>query len=81
MILDCPRCNIVNAFENKYCSKCSYPLKPEAYDEIKQSENKKFEILEEKYDTVSNTLQHILQIYLNDFTEWDNKKIVRLLKN
>jgi hypothetical protein len=26
-VLDCPRCNLTNAFENKYCSKCSYPLK------------------------------------------------------
>jgi integrase/recombinase XerD len=25
-ILNCPRCSLVNATENKYCSKCSYPL-------------------------------------------------------
>ena len=30
-ILNCPRCELVNAFENKFCSKCSYPIKPEAY--------------------------------------------------
>ena len=24
-ILNCPRCSLVNAIENKYCSKCSYP--------------------------------------------------------
>ncbi len=29
-ILNCPRCELVNALENQYCSKCSYPLKPEA---------------------------------------------------
>ena len=40
-ILNCPRCELFNAFENKYCSKCSYPLKPEAYDEIKGMEEKK----------------------------------------
>ena len=40
-IQTCPRCEFVNTFENKYCSKCSYPLKPEAYDEIKQSEEAK----------------------------------------
>ena len=34
-ILNCPRCELVNTIESKYCSKCSYPLKPEAYDEIK----------------------------------------------
>jgi hypothetical protein len=31
-IIDCPRCELINQFENKYCSKCSYPLKPEAYE-------------------------------------------------
>jgi len=39
-ILNCPRCQLVNVIENKYCSKCSYPLKPEAYDEIKTAEDK-----------------------------------------
>jgi len=48
-ILNCPRCELVNAIENKYCSKCSYPLKPEAYDEIKNDEDRKLKILEEKY--------------------------------
>ena len=28
IVSDCPRCGLTNAFENKYCSKCSYPLKP-----------------------------------------------------
>lgn len=78
LILDCPRCNIVNALENKYCSKCSYPLKPEAYDEIKQSENKKFEILEEKYDSVTNTLKNILTV-LNDVNSSDKKEIAKQL--
>ena len=41
-ILNCPRCELVNAIENKYCSKCSYPLKPEAYDEIKRIRRKKY---------------------------------------
>jgi integrase/recombinase XerD len=27
-IFTCPRCKFVNVIENKYCSKCSYPLKP-----------------------------------------------------
>jgi integrase/recombinase XerD len=49
-IIDCPRCQLVNALENKYCSKCSYPLKPEAYDEIKSMEEKRIEILEQKHE-------------------------------
>jgi integrase/recombinase XerD len=35
--LNCSRCNFVNAHEYKYCSKCSYPLTPEAFDRLKQS--------------------------------------------
>jgi hypothetical protein len=46
---DCPRCNLVNTFENKYCSKCSYPLIPEAFDEIKASEAMKLKAVEERY--------------------------------
>ena len=34
--IDCPRCDFLNQEENKYCSKCSYPLKPK---HIKKSKN------------------------------------------
>ena len=40
---------MVNAIENKYCSKCSYPLIPSAFDEIKEAENKKIEEIQQKY--------------------------------
>jgi ribosomal protein L40E len=30
-VLSCPRCSLVNAIENKYCSKCTYPLVPSAF--------------------------------------------------
>jgi len=53
-ILNCPRCNLTNAHGNKYCSICSYPLIPEAFEEIKQSEGERFEQLERKY---SETLE------------------------
>jgi integrase/recombinase XerD len=46
-VLNCARCQLVNTIESKYCSKCSYPLKPEAYDEIKLEEDKRMKILEE----------------------------------
>jgi len=48
-ISSCPRCEFVNVIENKYCSKCSYPLKPESYEEIKQIEEDRIKKLEEKY--------------------------------
>src|SRR5215208_6300838 len=49
-IIECTRCELVNAIENKYCSKCSYPLKPEAYNEIKGLEEKRIKTLEQKYE-------------------------------
>jgi hypothetical protein len=49
LVLYCPRCSLINILENKYCSKCSYPLKPEAFDELKLAEEDRFKALEEKY--------------------------------
>src|SRR5918992_5987560 len=49
-ILHCPRCNSVNAIDNKLCSKCSYPLVPSAFDEIKDEENSKIQAIEDKYE-------------------------------
>ena len=49
-ILNCPRCSLVNAIENKYCSKCSYPLVPSAFTEIKKAENMKVKQIQEKYE-------------------------------
>jgi hypothetical protein len=63
LVLNCPRCNVANILENKYCSKCSYPLKPEAFDEIKQEENKKVNDLEVKYKEMNNILQNLLQAF------------------
>lgn len=69
-VINCPRCDLVNAFENKYCSKCSYPLKPEAYDEINANEEDRIKKLEEKYEKeiremredIENKLQIISKI-------------------
>jgi integrase len=49
-ILNCPRCNLVNPLENKYCSKCSYPLVPSAFEEIKLVEDLKINELKEKHE-------------------------------
>lgn len=46
----CPRCSLVNALDNKYCSTCSYPLIPSAFEEIKTAEETKIRLLEEKYE-------------------------------
>jgi integrase/recombinase XerD len=49
-MLVCPRCTIVNAIDNKYCSKCSYPLAPSAFEEIKEEEGRKIQAIEQKYE-------------------------------
>jgi integrase/recombinase XerD len=64
-ILNCPRCSLVNAVDNKYCSKCSYPLVPSAFDEIKEAENKKMQEIQEKYEHHMKAMQEqINQIML-----------------
>jgi RNase P subunit RPR2 len=55
----CPRCELVNAIDNKYCSKCSYPLTPQAYEEIKLEENKRLKILEEKQKEKDNDIREM----------------------
>jgi hypothetical protein len=59
-VLICPRCQLVNAVENKYCSKCSYPIKPEAYDEIKENEEKRIDKLEKQITILNTSYQEIL---------------------
>ena len=64
-VRDCPRCNLINSLENKYCSKCSYPLIPDAFDEIKEAENSKLQILEEKYRQQMKDLEEKMDQRLN----------------
>jgi len=49
-VIACPRCGLVNAIDNKFCSKCSYPLTPQAYEEIKANEDVKLRVMEEKHE-------------------------------
>ena len=58
--------NLVNAIENKYCSKCSYPLKPEAYDEIKGMEEKRIKSLEQKYENDMKTFRDDMNKQLSE---------------
>jgi hypothetical protein len=56
-VLACPRCTLVNGFDNKYCSKCSYPLILSAFDEIKEAERKKILDIEQKYERIMSMIQ------------------------
>ncbi|MGA9170165.1 MAG: hypothetical protein WBZ20_08475, partial [Nitrososphaeraceae archaeon] len=60
-IVDCPRCNLVNAIDNKYCSKCSYPLVPSAFDEIKEAENMKMKEMEQKYESSMKAMREEME--------------------
>jgi integrase/recombinase XerD len=59
-ILNCPRCALVNAIENKYCYKCSYPLVPSAFDEIKAAEEVKFKAVEERLNDMQSMLERLI---------------------
>jgi hypothetical protein len=65
-ILNCPRCELVNAIENKYCSKCSYPLTPQAFDEIKLEEDKRFNDLQELHNREIVSIRQDMEV---KFTE------------
>lgn len=60
-ILACPRCTLVNTVENKYCSKCSYPLVPSAYDEIKEEEERRLKKMEEQIQELMQSRKEILE--------------------
>jgi integrase/recombinase XerD len=56
-VLSCPRCNLVNAVDNKYCSQCSYPLVPSAFEEIKAAEDAKIQTLQQKHEQDMKTMR------------------------
>ena len=60
-VLACPRCDFISAIEFKYCSKCSYPLVPSAYDEIKAAEEKRMKRMEDQIEFLLETQKEILE--------------------
>ena len=52
---------MVNALDNKYCSKCSYPLVPSAFDEIKAAEDMKLQTLKDRYEQEMKTMREEIQ--------------------
>jgi len=61
----CPRCSLVNALDNKYCSKCTYPLVPSAFEEIKAAEDMKIQTLKDKYEHDMKTMREEMNQQLN----------------
>ena len=60
-VLTCPRCDLINALENKFCSKCSYPLAPSAFEEIKLAEQIHLNELKDKYDSDIEFLKNAIR--------------------
>ncbi|HEX6293776.1 MAG TPA: hypothetical protein VFZ46_01360 [Nitrososphaeraceae archaeon] len=75
---NCHRCQLVNAIENKYCSKCSYPLTSQAFEEIKTEEDKRMRMLEEKQKKKESEIQSMKQ-QIQMLTE-SQKEILECLK-
>jgi integrase/recombinase XerD len=67
-VLTCPRCSLVNAIDNKYCSKCSYPLVQSAFDEIKAAEEIKLQALKDKYENDIKTMREEMNQQLSQIT-------------
>jgi hypothetical protein len=65
-IQSCPRCDLINVIENKYCSTCSYPLKPSAFEEIKTTEDEKLNQLQQKHEQDITNLKEEMN---NKFTQ------------
>jgi integrase/recombinase XerD len=50
VVISCHRCNVVNSRENIFCSKCTYPLVPQAYDILKENERNEIENIKQKHE-------------------------------
>lgn len=59
-VILCPRCSLINAADCKYCSRCSYPLTTEGYEDIKEEENAKFRSLEDRFNTMQSQVQSLI---------------------
>ena len=78
-VLSCPRCNLVNAADNKYCSKCSYPLIPSAFDEIKAAEDMKFKAMEERFNNMQSMIEKLISHLTNTTDQQQANSIAQSL--
>ncbi len=77
-VMECPRCGFTNPLENLYCSSCSYPLSPIAYDELKQLESDRITKLEEKYSQEMINLRSEMELKFQTFFEMiDIQKLIK----
>jgi integrase/recombinase XerD len=60
-IISCPRCELISSAQTRYCPKCSYPLVPSAYDEIKESEENRLRRMEEQITILMESRKELLE--------------------
>jgi hypothetical protein len=65
-ILNCPRCALISAIDNKFCSICIYPLIPSAFDEIKASEAMKLKAVDERYQQKMKVMRDDLRLEMRN---------------
>ena len=53
---------LINPLENKYCSKCSYPLKPEAYDELKEKEENEMKRMKQQINEMNKKFEQVFSM-------------------
>lgn len=78
-VLYCARCNLVNAIEYKYCSRCSYPLTAEGYEEIKAAENERIKNLEQKYEQDMKTIRQQMSSMFTLLEELKDQKDINIV--
>ncbi len=61
-VIDCPRCALINQLENKFCSKCSYPLKPEAYEELKEKEENEMKEMKQQINEMNKKFEQVFSM-------------------
>jgi integrase/recombinase XerD len=64
-VLSCARCSLVNAVDNKFCSKCSYVLTPQAYEEIKAEEEDKLKAMKHNIALLNDQVRDMQQLLKN----------------
>jgi integrase/recombinase XerD len=66
----CPRCEVTNALENKLCQKCGYALTQQVLEELHESENTRFELLQkemaEQRALIEKLTQEIIQKHIRE---------------
>ncbi len=62
VVLPCPRCNLLNAYDNKQCSGCGYPLNQTSFDQLRNAEEERIRRLELQNQENSEMLKTILGV-------------------